>query len=97
MSKDATPARDSTATLVAVESKDTPVQANGSAQGKGKGKSKARPEGEKDSKWSTEDTAKLLFIMLQQENPKLLARGWQDVFKKVHSVFGNKYTDAAVK
>lgn len=82
----------------AITDRDSPAPvAATTSKGKGKGKARAKAEGEKDGKWPTEDTAKLLLIMLQQDNPELLATGWQKIFEKVHGVFGDKYTDAAVK
>ena len=87
----------STGPVAASTPKPALSQASRATKGKGRAKAEAKSEEGKEGKWSTDDTAKLLFIMMQQDNNELLATGWKAIFEKVHEVFGDKYTDAAVK
>lgn len=91
----------STGPVAASTPKPALSQASRATKGKGKAKTEVKAEAKseegKEGKWSTDDTAKLLFIMIQQDNNELLATGWKAIFEKVHEVFGDKYTDAAVK
>ena len=101
MSETSSTASGSAASVAASTPKAVHSKAGGATKGKGKAKSEVKAEAKseegKEGKWSTEDTAKLLFIMMQQDNKELLATGWKNIFEKVHDVFGDKYTDAAVK
>lgn len=101
MSETSSTASGSAASVAASTPKAVHSKAGGATKGKGKAKSEVKAEAKseegKEGKWPTEDTAKLLFIVMQQDNKELLATGWKKIFEKVHDVFGDKYTDAAVK
>ncbi|RYO97826.1 hypothetical protein DL765_011037 [Monosporascus sp. GIB2] len=50
-----------------------------------------------DGKWSPEETIKLLFLVMQHENPELAVQGWKDIGEKVQQVFDGKYSAEAAK
>lgn len=50
-----------------------------------------------DTKWGAQDTAKLLFIIMQHENPELAVQGWKGIGEKLQQAFGGKYTEDAAK
>ncbi|RYP55681.1 hypothetical protein DL771_012422 [Monosporascus sp. 5C6A] len=63
-----------------------------------KGKAKADAAGKADEgKWSPEETTKLVFLVMQHENPELAVQGWKDIGEKVQKVFDGKYSAEAAK
>ncbi|RYP32292.1 hypothetical protein DL767_005267 [Monosporascus sp. MG133] len=63
-----------------------------------KGKAKADVTGKTDDgKWSLEETIKLLFLVMQHENPELAVQGWKDIGEKVQKVFDGKYSTEAAR
>lgn len=54
-------------------------------------------EGKTEDKWGAQDTAKLLFIIMQPSNPELAVKGWKGIIEKFQQACGSKYTEHGVK
>ncbi|RYO82685.1 hypothetical protein DL764_009572 [Monosporascus ibericus] len=72
----------------------TPAPATKGAKGKAKADATGRVD---DGKWSPEETIKLLFLVMQHENPELAVQGWKDIGEKVQNVFDGKYSTEAAR
>lgn len=59
---------------------------------------KSATAGNGDStKWSSDENASLLLLIMQEENKELAVKGWKAIAEKAKEVFGGKYTLPAVK
>ncbi|KAI1464308.1 uncharacterized protein F4812DRAFT_467956 [Daldinia caldariorum] len=60
--------------------------------------STAAPKANVDSaKWTPEENANLLLLIMQEDNKQLGVKGWKTIGERAQNVFGDKYGLAAVK
>ncbi|KAI0839233.1 hypothetical protein F5Y06DRAFT_303382 [Hypoxylon sp. FL0890] len=59
---------------------------------------KAAADAAKPAKgWSAEESASLLLIIMQEDNPQLAVKGWRSIGEKAKVVFGDKFSAASMK
>ncbi|KAI0853547.1 hypothetical protein F5Y00DRAFT_257568 [Daldinia vernicosa] len=59
-------------------------------------KSATTPNGD-STKWSSDENARLLLLVMQEENKDLAVKGWKTIAEKAKEVFDGKYTLPAIK